>query len=65
MPYNVIGTITLVSVITISIVAFILGDLGKGAQYYDCSIAEFHPDYPIEVKEKCRELRLQRKVIDT
>lgn len=26
-------------------------------QYYDCSIAEFHPDYPTQVKEECRRLR--------
>ena len=26
-------------------------------QYYDCSIAEFHPDYPQQVKEECRRLR--------
>lgn len=24
---------------------------------YDCSLAEFHPDYPAEVKEECRKLR--------
>jgi len=24
---------------------------------YDCSIAEFHPDIPIRVKEACREQR--------
>lgn len=24
---------------------------------YDCSMAEFHPDYPAEVKRKCREIR--------
>ena len=24
---------------------------------YDCSISEFHPDYPKEVKEQCRKLR--------
>jgi len=23
---------------------------------YNCDIAEFHPDYPKEVKQKCREL---------
>lgn len=23
---------------------------------YNCDIAEFHPDYPIAVKQKCREL---------
>ena len=26
-------------------------------QYYDCSMAEFHPDYPQQVKEECRRLR--------
>jgi hypothetical protein len=29
---------------------------GRG-QTYDCSLAEFHPDYPLEVKRKCREIR--------
>lgn len=24
---------------------------------YDCSIAEWHPDIPIEVREECRKLR--------
>lgn len=24
---------------------------------YNCSIAEISPDYPIEVKERCRNLR--------
>jgi len=28
---------------------------------YDCSLAEFHPDYPPEVKEGCRKYRKQRK----
>ena len=23
---------------------------------YNCDIAEFHPDYPVAVKQKCREL---------
>ena len=22
---------------------------------YDCSMAEFHPDYPVKVKQACRE----------
>lgn len=30
-------------------------------RYYDCSLAEFHPDYPIEVREQCRALRQQYK----
>jgi hypothetical protein len=24
---------------------------------YDCSLAEFHPDYPAKVKEECRKMR--------
>jgi hypothetical protein len=24
---------------------------------YDCTMSEFHPDYPIKVREACRELR--------
>jgi hypothetical protein len=26
-------------------------------RYYDCSLAEFHPDYPKEIREQCRALR--------
>jgi hypothetical protein len=26
---------------------------------YDCSLAEISPDYPLEVKEECRNLRKQ------
>jgi hypothetical protein len=29
--------------------------------YYDCSLAEFHPDYPTEVREQCRAIRQQHK----
>lgn len=28
---------------------------------YDCSLAEFHPDFPPDVKEQCRKLRSQQK----
>lgn len=24
---------------------------------YNCDMAEFHPDYPVKVREACRELR--------
>jgi hypothetical protein len=30
-----------------------------GVVVYNCSIAEISPDYPIEVKEKCRKLSVQ------
>lgn len=29
---------------------------------YNCSLAEFHPDYPEAVKRQCRELRKERTV---
>jgi hypothetical protein len=44
------------------VVIFILMFSGFGKQQekvYDCSIAEFHPDYPVRVKEECRRLRYQ------
>jgi hypothetical protein len=31
-----------------------------GEVVYNCSIAEISPDYPIEVKEKCRKLQMER-----
>lgn len=27
---------------------------------YDCSISEISPDFPLEVKEKCRKLRAEK-----
>jgi hypothetical protein len=30
------------------------------ARVYDCSLAEFHPDYPAEVKNECRRIRSQK-----
>jgi hypothetical protein len=30
---------------------------------YDCSIAEFAPDYPVAVKEGCRKLRAGAKIV--
>ena len=31
-----------------------------GEVVYNCSIAEISPDYPVAVKEQCRELRLEK-----
>jgi hypothetical protein len=28
---------------------------------YDCSLAEFHPDYPTEVKDECRKLMINTR----
>jgi hypothetical protein len=31
---------------------------------YNCSMSEFHPDYPIKVKEACRDLNRSNKIND-
>jgi len=28
---------------------------------YDCNMAEWHPDIPVEVREACRQLRQKRE----
>ena len=35
--------------------------LGPTTVAYNCSIAEFSPDYPVAVKEACRNQRLEKK----
>ena len=32
---------------------------------YDCSMAEWHPDIPKDVKEECRKLRLKAPSLNT
>jgi hypothetical protein len=47
-------------VIGLSLVMFgliVFGNNLPSGRTYDCSIAEFHPDYPLQVKEECRKLR--------
>ena len=29
-------------------------------RFYDCSLAEISPDYPVEVKNECRRIRSQK-----
>jgi hypothetical protein len=41
----------------ILIAVLINTDFGSQGRVYDCSIAEFSPDIPIEVKNECRRLR--------
>ena len=48
------------------VVLFILGYLVAtnndmhGVKRYDCTISEISPDYPVEVKEACRRIRLEK-----
>jgi predicted carbohydrate-binding protein with CBM5 and CBM33 domain len=29
---------------------------GPRSKVYDCSLAEFHPDFPVAVREECRRI---------
>jgi hypothetical protein len=37
----------------------------EGYRVYDCSLAEFHPDYPTAVREECRRLRINSTTLTT
>ena len=43
--------------------AWLLWLVNPDEQYrvYDCSLAEFHPDYPPAVREECRRIRSEQK----
>jgi len=30
---------------------------GPRSKVYDCSLAEFHPDFPVAVREECRRIK--------
>jgi hypothetical protein len=50
----------IISVVLIAILVYAMIAIGlPTGKTYDCSIAEFHPDYPVQVKEACRDLRKQ------
>jgi hypothetical protein len=40
----------------------VVGNYLPRQKVYDCSLAEFHPDYPIQVKEECRRMKLTKIV---
>jgi hypothetical protein len=40
----------------------VVGNYLPRQKVYDCSLAEFHPDYPIQVKEECRRMKLVKIV---
>lgn len=48
-----------VAVIVAVALAWLIWAITPQEEYrvYDCSIAEFHPDYPIAVREECRRIR--------
>lgn len=44
--------------VTVIVLVFIETDY-HGVRVYDCSMSEISPDYPVEVKQECRRLRLE------
>ena len=48
-------SLTLCALVVVSHITFNYGNYP--IIRYDCSIAEFSPDYPIEIKKECRKLR--------
>ena len=56
-----INQLLLASVFLILLVLYgISGTNMHGVKKYDCSIAEISPDYPVEVKNACRRIRLEK-----
>jgi len=46
-----------VAVVAIVSMVFFIMAPPERSRVYDCSISEISPDYPMEVKEQCRQLR--------
>ena len=50
--------LTIVGVFVILLLsAYVALNIVTGGKYYNCDISEISPDYPIKVKEQCRNLR--------
>jgi hypothetical protein len=56
----IIRIVSVLIVLSISILILVNNRFPK-VDYYNCEIAEFHPDYPIAVKEECRRIRSNAK----
>jgi len=52
-----------IAVIIAVALAWLLWFIAPREEYrvYDCSLAEFHPDYPPAVREECRRIRSEQK----
>lgn len=46
-------------ILLIAILILANADWGNRTVVYDCSLAEISPDYPQEVKNECRRLRIE------
>jgi hypothetical protein len=59
---QIIKLITLVIICAVSVLLIIILPKSKTVTY-DCRLSEISPDYPVEVKEQCRKLRMDKSLI--
>jgi hypothetical protein len=58
MSDTVVGKIVIVALVLVAIILFFISTYNdSNVRVYDCGMAEWHPDIPIEVKEECRKIR--------
>lgn len=51
------NSILIIAVVLLAVTVLISTNFGAGRTVvYDCRLAEFHPDFPIDVREQCRQL---------
>jgi hypothetical protein len=51
-----------ICVATLFFTIWFAGKIDKNSyRVYNCDLAEFHPDYPVAVKQKCREIRNENR----
>jgi len=48
-------TLVLIIVMVVLLMGLLVNSPPANFRSYDCSMAEFHPDYPAKVKQACRE----------
>ncbi len=49
---------------TLAIISSILTiEVREEILVYDCSVAEFHPDVPQEIRDECKKARMKKKAI--
>jgi hypothetical protein len=63
------NSIFIIAAVVVAVTILISTNFGAGRTViYDCRLAEFHPDFPLDVREQCRELlrdQLSNKKITT
>ena len=58
---NLVSNIVfIIAIVVIFLGVYYLSLTMPRERVYNCSIAEISPDFPIEVREKCRNLRMDK-----